>query len=160
MVDGAGTIIMAEPLWRRRALLLDTQVNYFNHCIGDPIKMRGGAFLLVFSFALPTSAATCFHKVAFTASNVAGRRPIIFHEAPANQRQRTCGSRICRPMTAVTEMPSIASVSLSSLVQTSPEPIHTAFSIATFAPQPFWLLIILLPENKLTKQIMGGLGES
>ena len=40
---------------------------------------------------------------------------------------------------------------------TSPEPIHTAFTIATFLPQPFWLLMILLPNNKITKTIMGGL---
>ena len=40
---------------------------------------------------------------------------------------------------------------------TSPEPIHTAFTVATFLPQPFWLLMILLPNNKVTKSIMGGL---
>ena len=40
----------------------------------------------------------------------------------------------------------------------SPEPIHTAFTVATFLPQPFWVLITVLPNNKITKQIMGGLG--
>jgi Domain of unknown function (DUF4281) len=40
----------------------------------------------------------------------------------------------------------------------SPEPIHTAFTVATFFPQPFWLLMILFPNSKITKQIMGGLG--
>jgi hypothetical protein len=40
----------------------------------------------------------------------------------------------------------------------SPEPIHTLFSVATFLPQPFWLLIILFPEQKFTQKIMGGLG--
>jgi hypothetical protein len=50
---------------------------------------------------------------------------------------------------------------LSALLEvlgTSPEPIHTAFSIATFFPQPFWLLLILLPKSKITKKIMGGMG--
>lgn len=44
-------------------------------------------------------------------------------------------------------------------VSVSPEPIHTAFSVATFLPQPFWLLMILLPNAKITKKIMTGLGE-
>jgi Domain of unknown function (DUF4281) len=39
----------------------------------------------------------------------------------------------------------------------SPEPIHTAFSVATFFPQPFWLLLILFPNSSLTKQVMGGM---
>lgn len=43
------------------------------------------------------------------------------------------------------------------IVGVSPEPIHTAFSFATFGPQPFWLLMILLPNNELTKKIMGRL---
>ncbi|CAB9529741.1 expressed unknown protein [Seminavis robusta] len=38
----------------------------------------------------------------------------------------------------------------------SPEPIHTVFNVATFGPQPFWLLIILLPKSDVTKKIMGG----
>mmetsp|Transcript_21758 Transcript_21758/g.53954 ORF Transcript_21758/g.53954 Transcript_21758/m.53954 type:complete len:234 (+) Transcript_21758:111-812(+) len=41
------------------------------------------------------------------------------------------------------------------IVGVSPEPIHTAFAFATFGPQPFWLLMILLPGNELTKKIMG-----
>lgn len=43
------------------------------------------------------------------------------------------------------------------IVGVSPEPIHTAFSFATFGPQPFWLLMILLPNNEFTKKIMGRL---
>ncbi|EEC49941.1 predicted protein [Phaeodactylum tricornutum CCAP 1055/1] len=42
-------------------------------------------------------------------------------------------------------------------VPVSPEPIHTAFTVATFLPQPFWLLMIALPNNPITKKIMGGL---
>ena len=54
----------------------------------------------------------------------------------------------------------VSSTLLSKLdiVGVSPEPIHTAFTVATFLPQPFWLLIILLPSANLTKRIMGGLG--
>ncbi len=45
------------------------------------------------------------------------------------------------------------------IVGVSPEPIHTAFSFATFGPQPFWLLMILLPNNEITKKVMGRLGK-
>lgn len=45
------------------------------------------------------------------------------------------------------------------IVGVSPEPIHTAFAYATFGPQPFWLLMILLPGNELTKKIMGKMGK-
>lgn len=41
----------------------------------------------------------------------------------------------------------------------SPEPIHTAFTVATFLPQPFWLLIILFPRARFTERIMGGIGK-
>ena len=44
------------------------------------------------------------------------------------------------------------------IVGVSPEPIHTAFSLATFGPQPFWLLMILLPKNDITKKVMGSMG--
>ena len=33
----------------------------------------------------------------------------------------------------------------------------TAFSVATFLPQPFWLLMILWPHQPVTRKIMGGL---
>lgn len=51
-------------------------------------------------------------------------------------------------------------LALLDIVGTSPEPIHTAFSIATFGPQPFWLLLILAPKTDITKKIMGGMGRS
>ena len=43
------------------------------------------------------------------------------------------------------------------IVGVSPEPIHTAFAFSTFGPQPFWLLMILLPKADITKRVMGNL---
>jgi hypothetical protein len=40
----------------------------------------------------------------------------------------------------------------------SEENIHAAFSVATFFPQPFWVLLTLLPNSGVTKKIMGGMG--
>jgi len=39
----------------------------------------------------------------------------------------------------------------------SPTSIHDAFSVATFFPQPFWLLLVFLPNSGITKKIMGGM---
>lgn len=61
--------------------------------------------------------------------------------------------------TAVTSWMHLSTSILATTTTTvvSPEPIHTAFSIATFLPQPFWLLLILFPNAPITKQIMGGM---
>ena len=45
------------------------------------------------------------------------------------------------------------------IVGVSPEPIHSAFAFATFGPQPFWLLMILLPAQEITKKTMGKMGK-
>lgn len=58
---------------------------------------------------------------------------------------------------ALPEWAQFASTAWLAETQTSPEPIHTLFSVATFFPQPFWLLIILFPKASWTKKIMGGL---
>jgi len=58
-----------------------------------------------------------------------------------------------RPQTAKSSNSQLNAV--MDIVGVSPEPIHTAFAFATFGPQPFWLLMILLPGNELTKKIMG-----
>lgn len=38
----------------------------------------------------------------------------------------------------------------------SPEPIHTVFSIATSLSQPFFVLMIIFPQAKITKQQLMG----
>ena len=46
---------------------------------------------------------------------------------------------------------------LSEGIGSSVDSIKTAFSVATFLPQPFWLFLILLPNAGITKKIMGGM---
>jgi hypothetical protein len=60
----------------------------------------------------------------------------------------------------VTTMVAAAAAAVTGPVVVSPEPIHTLFTVATFAPQPFFVLMILFRNYKLTKTIMGGLGWS
>jgi len=56
----------------------------------------------------------------------------------------------------------MGSGSLSLAVEASSSPlvtqddIFTAFRVATFLPQVFWFLLILLPNAAITKRIMGG----
>ena len=38
------------------------------------------------------------------------------------------------------------------------EDVKQAFNVATFLPQPFWLLLIFIPNTTFTKKVMGGLG--
>ena len=56
-----------------------------------------------------------------------------------------------------------SSTELSALLDPailSQENIVNAFSVATFLPQPFWVLLTVLPKNSITKRIMGGMGET
>jgi hypothetical protein len=46
---------------------------------------------------------------------------------------------------------------LSVATDPSSPAIQQAFSAATFFPQPFWLLLVFIPNSDLTKKIMGGL---
>jgi len=50
-----------------------------------------------------------------------------------------------------------SSMLVSSLTDTifTPDSIKGAFNVATFLPQPFWLLPILLPKADITKKLFG-----
>lgn len=50
----------------------------------------------------------------------------------------------------------IPTISVGAMDIVSPEPIHTAFTIATFLPQPFWVLMVLFPNSDVTKRCMTG----
>ena len=83
---------------------------------------------------------------------------------PASAFRAVVPSTSTRSMAFKREMAIDASIveSVSETISTaltSPEPIHSAFSVATFFPQPFWVLMIILPKSPLTKKIMGGLGK-
>lgn len=56
---------------------------------------------------------------------------------------------------------STMTLSASALdVLTSPlaDPIATAFEVVTLLPQPFWLLMILLPNTGITRSVFGPIG--
>lgn len=62
------------------------------------------------------------------------------------------------PSFSRTQTTTTSLTAIMDIVGTSPEPIHTAFAFATFGPQPFWLLLIFLPKQAITRKIMGKLG--
>lgn len=100
-------------------------------------------------------------------SDVQAFSVIVPHSQPRHHRYH-------RMLSTTTKLPPLIPLSAARVVKTSassttlhaildtltvsPEPIHTAFNIATFGPQPFWLLLILFPKADLTKKIMGTLG--
>lgn len=49
-----------------------------------------------------------------------------------------------------------SSITIASVKFLSNENIKVAFNVATFGPQILWLLMILIPNAKITKSIMGG----
>jgi hypothetical protein len=95
-----------------------------------------------------------------------GRHSIHAESSAAFARsrgRRTLPIRCSQPLEPMAKIRRRKSFSDSRLnmdiVGVSPEPIHTAFAFATFGPQPFWLLMILLPTQEFTKKIMGKMGK-
>lgn len=60
---------------------------------------------------------------------------------------------------AITAVTSSSSHIMAAEYPVSPEPIHSAFKVATFYGQIFFILMILFPKSTITKKIMGGLGK-
>jgi hypothetical protein len=80
----------------------------------------------------------------------------ISRSSPSCLRRDSLGvPSICRTRRTTT---TTSLKAIMDIVGTSPEPIHTAFAFATFGPQPFWLLLIFLPKQEITRKIMGKLG--
>ncbi|CAM9994414.1 unnamed protein product, partial [Heterosigma akashiwo] len=67
------------------------------------------------------------------------------------------GTPLMRPTSAMVPPKMVLGdmTSLTTAAAFGPNEINTAFNIATFLPQPFWLLMILLPNAGITKKIMG-----
>lgn len=89
-----------------------------------------------------------FQSQAFSNTAIAARRSIA---TPINR-----GSAGLKQSTELFALPDPSFI-LSTDILTE-ESIHTAFSVATFLPQPFWVLLTLLPNTSFTKKIMGGMG--
>ena len=84
-----------------------------------------------------------------------------YGSAFASSRRRSALLHSRPPFAATKQSSTELSALLDPSIVTSlltEESIHDAFSVATFLPQPFWLLLILIPNNGITKKIMGGMG--
>ena len=129
--------------------------------------MRNFAFLfsqLTLLLILKQDQALSFQLGGPSVTN-GGRHSIhVEISSSAFARSRALPTRCDQPLQLMTKTRQRKSFSDSRLnmdiVGVSPEPIHTAFAFATFGPQPFWVLMILLPKWDFTKKIMGNLGKS
>lgn len=131
----------------------------------DNSTMRVFAFLTLLLLLKPD------HAFSFGLGGLSitgnGRHSHESSSAFARSRDRSTLTTTCNQplekMTTIRPRKSDAGVRLNAvmdIVGVSPEPIHSAFAFATFGPQPFWLLMILLPSNEFTKKIMGKMGKS
>ena len=59
--------------------------------------------------------------------------------------------------TAAASASSYSSLLSADAIGSSADSIKTAFSVATFLPQPFWLFLILLPNAGITIKLFGNL---
>ena len=73
------------------------------------------------------------------------------------QIQHTQHEALLDPYLLETASSSLLSADATAAVGSSADSIKTAFSVATFLPQPFWLFLILLPNTGITKRLFGDL---
>lgn len=105
------------------------------------------ALLLLSSLAASAAFSPTQCNVGNHLNSLGRNLPRLVQPAAINKKVRKHGDHSTTKLNSVVE-----------IVGTSPEPIHTAFSLATFGPQPFWVLMILLPKSDLTKKVMGTMG--
>jgi hypothetical protein len=78
------------------------------------------------------------------------------------ERRNDALKRITSPSSLSMTDPAMIMESTSSFMSTldvlSNDNIKKAFSLATFGPQYLWILMVLFPNTKVTKKIMGGYG--
>ena len=73
------------------------------------------------------------------------------------QIHHTQHAALLDPYLLETASSSLLSADATAAVGSSADSIKTAFSVATFLPQPFWLFLILLPNTGITKRLFGDL---
>ena len=141
-------------------------------CCWSPTKKSGGV-AVVSALIIPqqhhpqrptsSTSTSSLHQRARTASSTTTSSHVTSTSRVnlipiQHQRHQLQSSPFRKSSSSSTTTSSTQLCALMDVVGVSPEPIHTAFTVATFFPQPFWLLIILLPNWNVTKKIMGGLG--
>lgn len=89
------------------------------------------------AFVSQTSRRSALPPPTLAAPSTFGASNILPHSSPSSTTQ--------------------LSALLDPSVILSQDSIHNAFSVATFLPQPFWVLLTLLPNTSITKTIMGGM---
>ena len=112
------------------------------------IALHRAIKLTAFVASLVASILAASGATAFVAAPAVQKHQSTFSQAWRKANKNSRNNKVFRQ--ELTELNAIMDI-----VGTSPEPIHTAFSLATFGPQPVWLLLILLPKAEITKKTMG-----
>ena len=112
------------------------------------IALHRAIKLTAFVASLVASILASSGATAFVAAPAVQKHQSTLSQAWRKPNKNSRNNKVFRQ--ELTELNAIMDI-----VGTSPEPIHTAFSLATFGPQPVWLLLILLPKAEITKKTMG-----
>lgn len=132
-ISSSFAIVARRTRWRFMTLV----------CLTLSTMMRQYTLLLVLLMLTVQSDAFTSSNT-FMSSRLGAQSPSLVHSAT-------------RPPSSSSELSALLDPSVVTSVLTQ-DSIHDAFSVATFFPQPFWLLLVLLPNTGLTKKLMGGMG--
>ncbi|KAG8463053.1 hypothetical protein KFE25_001826 [Diacronema lutheri] len=94
---------------------------------------------------LTLALLACGHASAFTTPARIGARALML-SGPADLCERTIATRAPAARRCAARA--------DALVADAEAAIHAAFSLATFGPQPFWLLMVVLPRWSVTRAVM------
>ena len=109
--------------------------------------MKTSLKLIVTFIVLATNAVTSFAPVSLVHKN-------NYHASSPTYAPSTTSLSMMEPSSVVESSTSL----LSTLSILSNDNIKQAFSAATFGPQYLWILMVLFPNTRVTKKIMGGYG--
>ena len=105
--------------------------------------------VLAVCFLVLTSRSQAFTSRSQGVTNIAARQSLV-RGIVLNRQQDTKLHVLVDPSLTISALTNVL----------PPTSIHDAFSVATFLPQPFWFLLVVLPNSGITKKIMGGMGTS
>ena len=114
--------------------------------------LRSVVLLLLLTLVSTASGFAPLSKLARRSSSSSSSLPL---PSPHRRAQSAATGRRGGPVKASLLVEGASTLSLCDGFPFTNADISTAFNIANFGPQPFWLLMILIPNTKMTKTIMG-----
>ena len=103
----------------------------------------------------PPARSYTANQQAYVPTSISSSAAARSQTPPAHRHQALLDPYLLE--TAANSASSYSSLLSADAIESSADSIKTAFSVATFLPQPFWLFLILLPNAGITKKLFGDL---